>query len=167
MVSGQLSVARQRNLMSQEIACEQLTTDNWQLTNMKIQQFLDHHGIAANPFAEEDAQTDPVFKEHCIASMYHPAWDKIYGDPADPATSVVFGEKGLGQDGAAAANRPASGRLQSRASQSSGCSSSSTTTSIRFSIAFKTGSAAGGGGSIGCSTNGSCGITWMRSCRWA
>ncbi len=64
---------------------------------MKIQQFLDHHGIAANPFAEEDAQTDPVFKEHCIASMYHPAWDKIYGNPGDPATSVVFGEKGSGK----------------------------------------------------------------------
>jgi hypothetical protein len=64
---------------------------------MKIQQFLEHHGIAANPFAEEDAQTDPVFKEHCIASMYHPAWDKIYGNPADPATSVVFGEKGSGK----------------------------------------------------------------------
>jgi hypothetical protein len=27
---------------------------------MKVQQFLDHHGIARNPFAEEDAQTDPV-----------------------------------------------------------------------------------------------------------
>lgn len=64
---------------------------------MNIQQFLEHHGIRANPFAEEDAQTDPVFKEHCIASTYHPTWDKIYGDPADPATSIVFGEKGSGK----------------------------------------------------------------------
>jgi hypothetical protein len=64
---------------------------------MRIQQFLDHHGVASNPFAEEDAQTDPVFKEHCIASTYHPTWDKIYGDPADPATSIVFGEKGSGK----------------------------------------------------------------------
>ena len=64
---------------------------------MKTQQFLEHHGIALNPFAEEDAQTDPVFKEHCIASTYHPTWDKIYGDPAEPATSVVFGEKGAGK----------------------------------------------------------------------
>lgn len=64
---------------------------------MKIQQFLEHHGIALNPFAEEDAQTDPVFKEHCIASTYHPTWDKIYGDPAEPATSIVFGEKGAGK----------------------------------------------------------------------
>jgi len=64
---------------------------------MKIQQFLEHHGITSNPFAEEDAQTDPVFKEHCIASTYHPTWDKIYGDPAEPATSIVFGEKGAGK----------------------------------------------------------------------
>ncbi|HEV3003336.1 MAG TPA: hypothetical protein VGX78_02700 [Pirellulales bacterium] len=64
---------------------------------MKIQQFLDHHGVASNPFAEEDAQTDPVFKEHCIHSTYHPTWDKVYGDPAEPATSIVFGEKGSGK----------------------------------------------------------------------
>jgi hypothetical protein len=64
---------------------------------MKVQQFLDHHGIARNPFAEEDAQTDPVFKEHCIESTYHPTWDKIYGDPAEPSTSIIFGEKGSGK----------------------------------------------------------------------
>ncbi len=64
---------------------------------MKVQEFLDHHGIARNPFAEEDAQTDPVFKEHCIASTYHPTWDKVYGDPADPASAIVFGEKGSGK----------------------------------------------------------------------
>lgn len=64
---------------------------------MKIQQLLEHHGIASNPFAEEDAQTDPVFKEFCIASTYHPTWDKIYGNPAEPATSLVFGEKGAGK----------------------------------------------------------------------
>lgn len=64
---------------------------------MKIQQFLAHHGVASNPFAEEDAQTDPVFKDHCIASAHHPAWEKVYGDPREPATSVVFGEKGAGK----------------------------------------------------------------------
>jgi hypothetical protein len=67
------------------------------LTPMKLQQFLEHHGVARNPFAEEDAQTDPVFKERCIDSAYHPGWDKIYGDPREPATSVVFGEKGSGK----------------------------------------------------------------------
>jgi len=64
---------------------------------MKIQQFLDHYGIASNPFADEDAQTDLVFKGSCIRTVFHPAWDKIYGDPSEPATSVVFGEKGSGK----------------------------------------------------------------------
>jgi len=64
---------------------------------MKIQQFLEHHGIAANPFADEDAQSDLVFKGACIQTTYHPAWDKIYGDPSEPATAVVFGEKGSGK----------------------------------------------------------------------
>ena len=64
---------------------------------MRIQPFLDHHGIAANPFADEDAQTDLVFKGACIRNTYHPTWDKIYGDPAEPATAVVFGEKGSGK----------------------------------------------------------------------
>lgn len=64
---------------------------------MRVQQFLEHHGIARNPFSEEDAQTDLVFKEHCITSTFHPAWDKVYGDPSEPATAIVFGEKGSGK----------------------------------------------------------------------
>jgi hypothetical protein len=52
---------------------------------MRTQQFLEHHGIGANPFAEEDAQTDPVFKDYCISSTRHPTWDKVYGDPAEPS----------------------------------------------------------------------------------
>jgi len=64
---------------------------------MKIQQFLEHHSIARNPFSEEDAQTDLVFKNHCIESTFHPVWDKIYGDPGEPSTSIVFGEKGAGK----------------------------------------------------------------------
>lgn len=64
---------------------------------MKIQTFLEHHGIKTNPFAEEDAQTDPVFKDFCISSAYHPTWDKIFGNPAEPATSIVFGERGSGK----------------------------------------------------------------------
>jgi len=64
---------------------------------MKIQDFLKHHGISRNPFAEEDAQTDVVFKNHCIDSTFHVGWDKVCGDPDDPATSIVFGEKGAGK----------------------------------------------------------------------
>ncbi len=64
---------------------------------MKIQPFLQHHGIASNPFADEDAQSDLVFKGHCIKSAFHPTWDKIYGNPREPATAIVFGEKGSGK----------------------------------------------------------------------
>ncbi|HUG71776.1 MAG TPA: hypothetical protein VMM76_28795 [Pirellulaceae bacterium] len=64
---------------------------------MQIQNFLDHHRLSKNPFADEDAQTDAVFKTHCLDSIRHPAWDKVYGDPAEPATAIVFGEKGAGK----------------------------------------------------------------------
>jgi hypothetical protein len=64
---------------------------------MNIQSLLEHHGIVRNPFAEEDAQTDQVFKEHCIANAYHPVWDKVYGDPTEPSTAIVFGPKGSGK----------------------------------------------------------------------
>src|SRR5262245_60855396 len=64
---------------------------------MKIDQFLGHHGIAGNPFSEEDAQTDTVFKNGCLWSIHHPAWDKFFGSPADPSTALVFGEKGSGK----------------------------------------------------------------------
>jgi hypothetical protein len=64
---------------------------------MKIEQFLGHHGIVGNPFSEEDAQTDTVFKRGCLATIHHPAWDKYFGSPSDPSTAVVFGEKGSGK----------------------------------------------------------------------
>jgi len=64
---------------------------------MKLHDFLTHHGMASNPFADEDAQTDPVFRDRCRTSTFHPSWDKVYGDPANPATSIVFGEKGAGK----------------------------------------------------------------------
>ena len=64
---------------------------------MKLHDFLVHHGMTANPFADEDAQTDPVFLGRCRTSTFHPNWDKVYGDPTNPATSIVFGEKGAGK----------------------------------------------------------------------
>ena len=64
---------------------------------MNIHSLLSHHGVSRNPFSEEDAQTDQVFKTHCIDNTYHVGWDKIFGDPADPSTSIVFGEKGAGK----------------------------------------------------------------------
>jgi hypothetical protein len=64
---------------------------------MKIDQFLHYYGIAGNPFSEEDAQTDTVFKRGCLWKVHHPAWDKFFGNPADPSTALVFGEKGSGK----------------------------------------------------------------------
>ena len=64
---------------------------------MKTEQFLEHHGIEGNPFSEEDAQTDTVFKRRCLVKIHHPAWNKFFGSPADPSTALVFGEKGSGK----------------------------------------------------------------------
>src|SRR5215469_14735752 len=64
---------------------------------MKTEQFLQHHGIKGNPFSEEDAQTDTVFKRRCLATIHHPAWNTFFGSPADPSTALVFGEKGSGK----------------------------------------------------------------------
>ena len=64
---------------------------------MKTEQFLKHYGIAGNPFSEEDAQTDTVFKKGCLWTIHHPAWDKFFGSPSEPSTAVVFGEKGSGK----------------------------------------------------------------------
>ncbi|WP_437228654.1 hypothetical protein SH661x_001008 [Planctomicrobium sp. SH661] len=64
---------------------------------MKVHQLLDHYGITENPFAQEDAASDQVFREYCLNGTHHPAWDKIYGNPMSPATSVVFGEQGSGK----------------------------------------------------------------------
>jgi hypothetical protein len=76
---------------------------------MKVHQFLDHFGITENPFAQEDAQSDKVFLEHCLNGTYHPAWDKVFGDPSTPSTAVVFGEQGSGKT---AMRLQISGRLQ-------------------------------------------------------
>jgi hypothetical protein len=64
---------------------------------MKVDQFLAHHGIEENPFKDEDALSDHVFLESCLEGTHHAAWDKIYGSPQSPSTSVVFGEKGSGK----------------------------------------------------------------------
>ncbi len=64
---------------------------------MTEQEFLDHHGLTRNPFADEDAQTDAVFKDGCMADSRHPAWSKVYGDPTQPATAIVLGHKGSGK----------------------------------------------------------------------
>lgn len=64
---------------------------------MKVKEFLAHYGVEENPFGQEDAQSDHVFRDHCLDGTHHPAWDKIFGNPGTPSTSVVFGEKGSGK----------------------------------------------------------------------
>ena len=64
---------------------------------MKVHQFLDHYGITENPFSQEDAQSDQVFQNYCLNGTHHSGWDKVYGDPRSPATSIVFGEQGSGK----------------------------------------------------------------------
>lgn len=64
---------------------------------MKIQQFLEHYGVAVNPFSQEDAQSDHIFQQHCAETIHHPAWDKVLGDCRNPSTAIVFGEKGAGK----------------------------------------------------------------------
>ena len=64
---------------------------------MTEQEFLAHHQLTRNPFADEDAQTDSVFREFCISVTFHPSWSKVVGDAKQPATAVVFGPKGSGK----------------------------------------------------------------------
>ncbi len=64
---------------------------------MTEQEFLAHHQLTRNPFADEDAQTDSVFREFCISGTFHPSWSKVVGDAKQPATAVVFGPKGSGK----------------------------------------------------------------------
>lgn len=64
---------------------------------MTEQEFLAHHHLLRNPFADEDAQTDSVFREFCISGTFHPSWSKFLGDAKQPATAVVFGPKGSGK----------------------------------------------------------------------
>ena len=64
---------------------------------MRMQEFFEHHGLASNPFADEDAQSDPIFKQVMSTAVFHPSWDKIYGRPEEASTAIVFGEKGSGK----------------------------------------------------------------------
>lgn len=64
---------------------------------MTEQEFLQHHSLVRNPFVDEDAQTDTVFRDFCIGGTFHPSWSKVVGDAKQPATAIVFGAKGSGK----------------------------------------------------------------------
>ena len=131
---------------------------------MNLHDLLAHHGMVGNPFADEDAQTDPVFQGRCRTSTFHPEWDKVYGDPAKPATSIVFGEKGAGKTAL---------RLQMVAQIEEFNALTRTSAFVieyddfnPFLDRFADDSAAANGGILA-SKSGSCGTTWTRSSRWA
>ena len=104
---------------------------------MKTEQFLEHHGIKGNPFSEEDAQTDTVFKRRCLWTIHHPAWKKFFGSPAVPLTALVFGEKGSGKT---ALRLQATSEIEAynQANPSQWVFVISTTTSTPTSIIFET-----------------------------
>jgi len=111
-------------------------------------------------------RTDPVFKDHCIDSTYHPTWDKVYGDPREPSTAIVFGEKGAGKTAVslqiarhlAAFNRDNPGQRLMVIHYDD---------FNPFLDRFRDRLAVRSGGPIACWPSGSCGTTWTRSSRSA
>lgn len=68
---------------------------------MRIERFLEKHGLTMNPFANaEEAQGDEILLrllENRDFHFGHPQWPKFYGSPPGNQTSVVFGLKGSGK----------------------------------------------------------------------
>ena len=64
---------------------------------MNIETFFKHWQIQEHPFRAEEAKDDPVYLRLMHHAVSHPDFAKIFGDPAQPDTSVVFGEKGTGK----------------------------------------------------------------------
>jgi hypothetical protein len=78
---------------------------------MNLAQFFEHWQIVENPFRGEEARHDTVFARmgfragppaaaadaSAHLTTVHSDFEKIVGDLAHPATSIVFGEKGSGK----------------------------------------------------------------------
>ncbi|MFG0251890.1 MAG: hypothetical protein ACF8NJ_03345 [Phycisphaerales bacterium JB038] len=64
---------------------------------MNVTTFFNHWGIAENPFRAEEARHDAVFARLRHGPSAHPDFEKISGEFDQPATSIVFGEKGSGK----------------------------------------------------------------------
>ena len=64
---------------------------------MDIQRFFDHWQLVENPFQAEEARNDTVYARTMEATVTHPDFHKIFGQPPTPSTSIVFGEKGSGK----------------------------------------------------------------------
>jgi len=64
---------------------------------MKIETFFSHWKLRQNPFTAEEARDDDVYARIMRDGVAHPEFEKIFGLPERPSTSVVFGEKGSGK----------------------------------------------------------------------
>lgn len=64
---------------------------------MKIETFLRHWRLKENPFVAEEARDDDIYQSIMADGVAHPEFEKIFGHPDRPSTSVVFGEKGSGK----------------------------------------------------------------------
>ncbi|MFT5125322.1 MAG: hypothetical protein ACI9TH_004275 [Kiritimatiellia bacterium] len=64
---------------------------------MNIANYFTYWGIDENPFQAEEARDDVIYQRIMTEDMTHPDFEKIYGSPVRPSTSVVFGEKGSGK----------------------------------------------------------------------
>lgn len=64
---------------------------------MEIQRFFDHWQLEVNPFQAEEARNDAVYARTMESTVTHPDFQKIFGQPSVPSTSIVFGEKGSGK----------------------------------------------------------------------
>lgn len=64
---------------------------------MDIQRFFDHWQLEENPFQAEEARNDAVYARTMESTVTHPDFQKIFGQPSVPSTSIVFGEKGSGK----------------------------------------------------------------------
>jgi hypothetical protein len=64
---------------------------------MKIETFLRHWRLQENPFVAEEARDDDIYHKIMTQGVAHPEFEKIFGRPDRPSTSVVFGEKGSGK----------------------------------------------------------------------
>ena len=64
---------------------------------MKIETFLQHYQLRENPFVAEEARDDEIYHTIMRSGVAHPEFEKIFGRPDRPSTSVVFGEKGSGK----------------------------------------------------------------------
>lgn len=64
---------------------------------MDIRRFFEYLNLREDPFSAEEARHDAVYQRIMKEAMTHPDFSKIYGSPQQPATAVVFGEKGSGK----------------------------------------------------------------------